>query len=101
MLVGSLTYVPEATVRALVQSLHHDMVAADDRFTRLLPPGHALLGLADAIARSLAPVDAALDPQLRDPMGPMPQDPRWAGGGAHRPAVTRIAGAVRGLLAAR
>lgn len=99
VLLGSVTDVPDATVRALVQSLHHDMVAQDDRFRRLLPPGHELLGLRQAIARSLAPVDPAVDPELRDPMGPMPQDPRWAGGGAHRPAVTRIAGAVKGLLA--
>ena len=37
-LVGSLTDVPRPTVEALVESLHHDMVAADDDFQAMLLP---------------------------------------------------------------
>ena len=36
-LVGSLTDVPRPTVEALVESLHHDMVARDDDFTEAAP----------------------------------------------------------------
>ncbi len=54
-LVGSLTDVPRPTVEALVESLQHDMVAADDDFRELLlPEGHRLMGLEEAFRRSLA-----------------------------------------------
>ncbi len=57
-LVGSLTDVPRPTVEALVESLHHDMVAADDDFREmLLPQGHRLVGLDEAFRRALAPRD--------------------------------------------
>ena len=55
-LVGSLTDVPRATVEALVESLHHDMIVADNDFQKmLLPRGHRLVGLDEAFRRSLAP----------------------------------------------
>ncbi len=96
-LVGSLTDVPRSTVEALVESLHHDMVVADEEFrTALLPEGHRLVGLAEAFARSLAPRSTA--PEHADPMGPLPQDPAWATGGDERPALAKVADAVKDVL---
>lgn len=96
-LVGSLTDVPRPTVEALVQSLRHDMVAADDDFRDLLlSEGHRLLGLDEAFRRALA--ECAAEPQDADPMGPLPQDPAWASGGDERPAVAKVIDAVRDVL---
>lgn len=96
-LVGSLTDVPRPTVEALVESLHHDMVAADDDFTRLLlPEGHRLVGLDESLRRALAPQASA--PEDADPMGPLPQDPAWASGGDRRPALAKAVDAVKGIL---
>jgi len=96
-LVGSLTDVPRQTVEALVESLHHDMVAADDDFlTMLLPEGHKLVGLEESFRRSLAP--AAKQPRDADPMGPFPQDPVWASGGDERPVVAKLVDAVKDVL---
>lgn len=78
-LAGLLTDVPGSTVESLVESLHHDMVCSEEDFrTDLLPPGHALLGLREAIERALAPQDAGLAPSALDPMRRLPQDPDWA-----------------------
>ena len=78
-LVASLTDVPRPTVEALVESLRHDMVAADDDFrTALLPDGHGLVALEEAFARSLA--ESSGPPEDVDPMGPLPQDPVWPRG---------------------
>ena len=87
-LVGSLTDVPRPTVEALVESLHHDMVAADDDFQELLlAEGHRLVTLDEAFRRSLAPPVAG--PEDADPMGPCRRTrpgpaaattgPRWPG----------------------
>ena len=95
-LVGSLADVPRPTVEALVESLHHDMVAADDDFTRLLPAGHQLVGLDEAIRRSLATHQPA--PELADPMGPLPQDPAWASGGDARPRLAKVVDALKNVL---
>ncbi len=96
-LVGSLTDVPRPTVEALVESLQHDMVSADDEFRQLLlPGGHELVGLDDAIRRSLDAPSAA--PQDADPMGPLPQDPVWASGGDDRPALAKVVDAVKDVL---
>ncbi len=96
-LVGSLTDVPRPTVEALVESLRHDMVAADDDFVAaLLPEGHRLVGLDEAFRRSLA--SSGRGPEEADPMGPLPQDPAWASGGDDRPAVAKVVDAVRDLL---
>lgn len=97
-LVGSLTDVPTPTVEALVESLHHDMVCGEDDFRRdLLPEGHQLLGLDEAIRRSLADQSAAghADPDVADPMGPMPQDPSWASGGEDRPVLAKAVDVAR------
>lgn len=96
-LVGSLTDVPRATVEALVESLHHDMVVADDDFrTQLLPAGHSLVGLDEAFRRSLAQPAAA--PEDADPMAALPQDPVWASGGDDRPALAKVVDAVKDVL---
>ncbi len=96
-LVGSLTDVPRLTVEALVESLHHDMVAADDDFReQLLPAGHQLVSLDEAFRRSLA--RRATLPEKADPMGPLPQDPAWASGGDERPVVAKVVDAVRDVL---
>ncbi|KRF01641.1 epimerase [Nocardioides sp. Soil777] len=96
-LVGSLTDVPRPTVEALVESLHHDMVAGDEDFVELLlPAGHRLVGLAEAINRALAP--RTMPPEHADPMGPMPQDPAWASGGDERPVVAKVVDAVKDVL---
>ena len=96
-LVGSLTDVPRATVEALVESLHHDMIVADSDFQEmLLPRGHRLVGLDEAFRRSLAP--RATVPEDADPMGPLPQDPVWASGGDDRPALAKVVDAVKDVL---
>lgn len=96
-LVGSLTDVPRPTVEALVESLRHDMVAADDDFQEtLLPAGHRLVGLDEAFRRSLAA--PATRPEDADPMGPLPQDPAWASGGDERPVVAKVVDAIRDVL---
>ena len=96
-LVGSLTDVPRPTVEALVESLRHDMVAADDDFREmLLPEGHRLVGLDEAFRRSLA--SPATRPEDADPMGPLPQDPVWASGGDDRPAMAKMVDAVKDVL---
>ncbi len=95
-LVGSLTDVPRPTVEALVESLHHDMVAVDADFHTLLPDRHQLLDLDDALRRSLAA--PAAEPEHADPMGPLPQDPVWASGGDDRPAMAKVVDAVKDVL---
>jgi uncharacterized protein YbjT (DUF2867 family) len=96
-LVGSLTDVPRATVEALTESLHHDMVAAEDDFRNmLLPPGYHLIGLEEAFHRSLAA--PAIDAQQGDPMAPLPQDPAWASGGDDRPVLAKVVDAVKDVL---
>ncbi len=96
-LVGSLTDVPRPTVEALVESLHHDMTVAEDDFrTMLLPQQHRLVGLDEALRRSLAPQATA--PEDADPMGPLPQDPAWASGGDDRPALAKVVDAAKDFL---
>ncbi len=95
-LVGSLTDVPRPTVEALVESLRHDMVAADDDWAMLLPEGHRLVTLDEAFRRSLAASTEV--PEDADPMGPMPQDPVWANGGDDRPVVAKVVDAVKDVL---
>lgn len=97
-LVAALTDVPSSTVQALVESLHHDLVCREQDFLRdLMPPGYVLMGLDEAIRRSLADprTDTQADPETADPMGPLPQDPDWAAGGKDQPLLAKAADIVR------
>lgn len=88
-LLATLVDVPRPVVEALVESLRHDMVCAEEDFvTDLLPEGYRLLSTREAIQRSLAPRTVA--PQDADPMGPMPDDPDWAQGGTDASLLDRI-----------
>lgn len=99
VLVAQLTDVPDPVVRALVESLHHDMVcSSEETVLDLLPPGHELVGFDEAVRRSLAADDAS--PEERDPMAPMPQDPHWAGGGDARPVLARAVDGAASLVRA-
>ena len=80
-LAGVVADVPGTTVEALVESLHHDMVCHEVDWTYdLLPDGHTLLGVEESFRRALAEPDAGIPPAERDPLGPLPGDPSWAGG---------------------
>lgn len=88
-LVATLVDVPKPTVEALVESLHHDMVCGDGPdVTSVLPAGHRLVSVREAIERSL--VSRSGDPEAADPMGPLPHDPPWAGGGADTSLLDRV-----------
>ncbi len=104
-LAGLLTGVPTVTVTSLVESLHHDMVCADDSFAAvLLPPGYHLLGVRESVERALTRPLRGVRVADRDPMGALPADPAWAGGevylfggtARHRPR-TLVARALLGL----
>jgi len=102
-LAGALTDVPGSTVEALVESLRHDMVCHDVDWTYdLLPETHHLLGVEESFTRALATPDEDLPASERDPLGPMPGDPSWAGGQGGG-AASAVAGvkAVATDLAAR
>ena len=79
-LAGKLTDVDGPTVESLVESLKHSMVCAEDDFrTDLLPDGHELVGLRDALARALRDPDPSTPGGDRDAMAPLPHDPAWVG----------------------
>lgn len=76
--VALLSGVPRSTVRALVQSLAHDMVCQEDDVRRDLAPGHRFLAVDDAILRSLAGQTQATEPG-GDVQGQATSDPDWVG----------------------
>jgi hypothetical protein len=83
---GRIAPVPTSTAEALVGSLHHDMVCGPDQddFVRdLLPPGHRLVPVEEAVTRALTRPRAGTRLRERDPLGPLPGDPEWAGGTTH------------------
>lgn len=83
-LTGRMTGVPAPTVAALLESLRHDMVCSGDTGqSRLLPEGHRLLGVREAVERALTRPRAGVRPEHRDPMGALPTDPPWTGGGVY------------------
>ncbi len=102
-LAGAITDVPSSTVEALVESLRHDMVCHDVDWTYdLLPEDHEILEVEESFARALAPADERVPPAERDPLGPMPGDPVWAGGqGGGLASAVAGAKAVVGGLAGR
>jgi uncharacterized protein YbjT (DUF2867 family) len=102
-LAGAITDVPGSTVEALVESLRHDMVCHDVDWTyELLPDDHELIGVEESFARALVEPDESTPPADRDPLGPMPGDPVWAGGqGGGLPSAVAGAKAVVSGLAGR
>jgi hypothetical protein len=83
-LAGRMSGVPGHTVSALLRSLHHDMVCLEESFLEeLVPPGHRLVGARAAMERALTRPRAGVRVQDRDPMGPLPGDPPWSGGGVY------------------
>ena len=71
--------VPGATVTALMQSLHEDMVARDARWIGdLVPADYRPLDVATALIRALLAPNEALDAHRRDVMAELPGDPDWA-----------------------
>jgi hypothetical protein len=75
-----LTRAPASTVQSLVESLHHDMVCAQPgAIAQLVPPGHALTSVAEAVERALATPDESVADRERDVMGPLSSDPAWVG----------------------
>jgi uncharacterized protein YbjT (DUF2867 family) len=83
-LAGRITGVPGPTVSALLESLHHDMVCLEESFrSDLLTGDRPLLGVREAVVRSLTRPRAGVRVADRDPMGPLPTDPDWAGGSVY------------------
>jgi uncharacterized protein YbjT (DUF2867 family) len=73
-----LTSAPASTVQTLVESLHQDMVCGGQDFlTELMPPGHVLVPVAQAVARALGRPDPGVPDRLRDVLGPLSSDARW------------------------
>ncbi len=80
-LAGAITDVPSQTVSSLVDSLRHDMVCHDMEFAiDMLPSDHELVGVEESFRRALAVPDTSVPVAERDPLGPLPGDPSWAGG---------------------
>lgn len=77
---GALTDVDDATVEALVHSLHHDMVCRHDAREILGEPGRTLVGVREAITRALTPFDRRHDGAVagEDPLRPSAGDPAWS-----------------------
>ncbi|MEO5609857.1 MAG: NAD(P)H-binding protein [Ornithinibacter sp.] len=83
-LAGAVTDVPSQMVASLVESLHHDMVCHDMEFAiDLLPSEHRLVGVEESFRRALAEPGEWVHDSERDPLGPLPGDPSWAGGQDH------------------
>lgn len=75
-----LTRAPASTVQSLVESLRHDMVCGRQDFVvQLMPRGHSLTPVADALDRALAVPDAAVPDRQRDVIGPLTSDATWVG----------------------
>ncbi len=97
-----LTSAPASTVQTLVESLRHDMVCREDDFRRdLLPRGHRLVPVTQALERALLLPAVGVPDAERDLMGPLQSDAAWAGGQVSRldgrPVHHRL-GDWRGLL---
>ncbi len=104
VLAGAITDVDSATVEALIESLHHDMVASGEQARSLLPSDHLMVDLDSSIRRALREPNEAVPPRERDPLARMPFDPQWAGGsggglGAAGAALSAVASALKDRLA--
>ncbi|MBB2987472.1 NAD(P)H-binding protein [Terracoccus luteus] len=79
-LAGQLTDVPTQTVESLMASLRHDMVAGDDRASRLGLAPERPTPLRAAVERALSPFDEDHDGAAvgADPAAPSIVDPEWS-----------------------
>ena len=79
-LAPALTRAPASTVQSLVESLRHDMVCGrQDFMVQLMPQGHVLTTVAEAVDRALAVPDASVPDAERDIIGPLSSDAAWTG----------------------
>lgn len=79
-LAPALTRAPASTVQSLVESLRHDMVCGRQDFVvQLMPRGHVLTPVAEAVDRALAVLDQAVPDAERDIIGPLSSDAAWTG----------------------
>ena len=79
-LAPALTRAPVSTVQSLVESLRHDMVCGrPDFMVQLMPPGHTLTTVAEAVDRALATPDRSVPDSQRDVIGPLSSDATWTG----------------------
>ncbi|MEO7061933.1 MAG: NAD(P)H-binding protein [Lapillicoccus sp.] len=78
-LAGQLTDVDTPTVETLMASLGHDMVATSDVREVLGDPLRTLIGVREAVERSLVSFGASPDGAARgaDPSAPSVGDPEW------------------------
>lgn len=84
-LAPALTGAPPSTVQTLVESLRHDMVCGSQEFlVDLMPTGHAMLPVAEAMDRALALPGEEVPDRDRDILGPLSSDAGWAGGQVSR-----------------
>lgn len=93
VLTGALLPVPGDLAADLVESLDFPMMASQDGLRGLVPdPPDGLIGIDDAIARSLRGGRARPVNSLADPHHLADTDPQWAGGDRLR--LQRLAAAV-------
>jgi uncharacterized protein YbjT (DUF2867 family) len=104
--VGLVTPVPGGLARPLVESLRHDVVAAEHDIARYVPdPPGGLTGFDEAVRLALRRI------QDRDvatrwtsaslpgaPSDPLPTDPNWAGGSLYEDVREEPTGAPPGAL---
>lgn len=77
---GWIADIPSLTVKALIESLQHDMVARDRRWIgALVANDYVPITTRDAIVRSLVEPQDAVPDADRDPMQRLLSDPEWAG----------------------
>jgi len=89
MLTAALLPVPGGLAADLVESLDHPMRASDGLRELVADPPGGLLGIDDAIARSLPNGRALPVNELTDPHHLADTDPVWAGGDTLR--IRRLA----------
>jgi uncharacterized protein YbjT (DUF2867 family) len=84
MVTAVVLPVPGGLAADLVESLDHPMRASDGLRELVADPPGGLVGIDDAIKRSLSNGPARPVNELTDPHHLADTDPKWAGGDAHR-----------------
>lgn len=74
-----LADIPSPTVKALMESLRHDMVAGDQRWrAALVSADYSTISTEDAITRAIVEPAAEVPDADRDPLQRLSSDPEWA-----------------------